>query len=385
MSLVNKTARCRERKTHPMAPRTYKRDKIGRFAEVAGSSGGGSGSSGESSGGSSGGGTGSAGPTGKLNASDAKGKGVEKMYGVRATGRMVEVKDKDGKKKMVPEYDFSERAKYVDEKLDRWRFNTDSNGKLDPIETKSMYSVVVDGKKDYAPWRKKQQQELMDDLYAKKAAQVPNEGKAIMAGGLGGAGKGFTLDGLGVGPDSPDYFTINPDDIKVEMANRGMIPQLDKKMTLMELSPLAHEEASDMAMLLAERAYGDKKNIVWDFTMSSEGSVVNKRINPMRDADYTDIKGVFVDVTVDKSINQAEGRWQRGLIEYGEGKGEGGRFLPSSATRENLPKGTKYRSKNRETFEAIKGGLDGYIVYDNQDESTVVDSKNARGIGSFDE
>jgi hypothetical protein len=226
----------------------------------------------------------------------------------------------------------------------------------------------------------------MDDLYARNAKDVPNDGKALIAGGLGGAGKGFTLDGLGVGPDSPDYFTINPDDIKVEMANRGMIPRLDKNMTLMELSPLAHEEASDMANELANRAYKEKKNIVWDITMSSEKSVANKRIAPMREAEYTDIKAVFVDVTVDKSIEQAQGRWQRGLIEYGEGKGEGGRFLPSSATGENVPKpGSKYRSKNRETFEAIKGGLDGYIVYDNQDKSTVVDSKNARGIGSFDE
>lgn len=309
---------------------------------------------------------------GKLNAADAKGKGVEKMWGVKATGRMIEQTDpKTGVKTKVPEYDFSERARYVDQKLQDWR----DRG----IDTQHLYK----GKNgEYTASRRKAQEQLMEDLWKRQAANVPNEGKAIMAGGLGGAGKGFFLKLLGIkdrgAEDGSNYFTINPDVIKEEMAKRGMIPKLDPKMTLMELSPLAHEEASMMAMKLAKRAYAQKKNVVWDFTMSTPGSVTDKRMNLMRKAGYNNIQGMFVDVSVDKSVSQAKSRWQNGLIRYGnEGSGDGGRFLPSSATAENAPVAGDgpYRSKNRQTFEKIKSGLDGYRIYDNEDEKKSLESK----------
>jgi hypothetical protein len=353
-----------------MAPRSYKRDKIGRFAEVAGSSGGGSGSSGESSGANTPAkrirGSSEKYPAGTTAAQDAKGKGVDKMWGVKKTGL-----SKDGK----PVYDFSERAEYVDEKLTEWR----AKG----IDTQSLYK----GKNgEYTASRRKKQEQLMEDLWQRQAEGVPNEGKALMAGGLGGSGKGYTLKNkLGIGDrgaeDGSNYFTINPDVIKEEMAKRGMIPNLDKRMTPMELSPLAHEEASEMAMKLSKRAYAQKKNVVWDFTMATPGSALDKRLKPMREAGYTDVKGVFVDVTVDKSIRQAKSRWENGLVRFGEGKGDGGRFLPSGATKENRPEGTKFRSKNRETFEKVKSSLDGYQVFDNEVGSSLVDRKNDSGMG----
>lgn len=302
---------------------------------------------------------------GTLNAADAKGKGVGKLWGVKPTGRTI--KDRDGNP--VPEYDFTERAKYVDEKLTDWR----DRG----IDTQSLYK----GKNgEYTASRRKAQEQLMEDLWKRQAEGVPNEGKAIMAGGLGGAGKGYFLKNLGIkergAEDGSKYFTINPDTIKEEMARRGMIPRLDPKMTPMELSPLAHEEASMMAMKLAKRAYAQKKNVVWDFTMSSEDSVTNKRLKLMREAGYTDIQGMFVDVSIKKSVDQATSRWYGGLIEYGDqGRKDGGRFLPSGATKDNHPKGNKYRSKNRETFEAIKSQLDGYRVYDNEDSSKSLEDR----------
>jgi hypothetical protein len=302
---------------------------------------------------------------GTLNASDAKGKGVEKMWGVKATGR--KIKNEDGTE--VPEYDFSERAKYVDTKLQDWR----DRG----IDTQALYK----GKNgEYTAARRKAQEQLMEDLWQRQAQGVPNEGKAVMAGGLGGAGKGYTLkERLKIkergAQDGADYFTINPDAIKEEMAKRGMIPKLDPKMTPMELSPLAHEEASMMAKSLAKRAYAQKKNIVWDFTMATPGSV-NGKLDAMGDAGYGEISGMFVDVSVNKSVTQAQKRWHNGLVRFGEGKGDGGRFLPSSATADNAPQKTsKFRSKNRETFEAIKGKLDSYQVFDNEVGSSVVEKR----------
>lgn len=294
------------------------------------------------------------------------GGGIKELFGALDTGGIE--KDKDGNDR--PTVDFSERADYVDKKLDDWRFSK-------KIDTRSLY------KSDNGEWfpaRVRQQQELLDEIWAEKAANVPNEGKAIMAGGLGGAGKGFTLENV-IGVDKTQYFTINPDDIKEAMAKKGMIPKLDKNMTPMELSPLAHEEASDLAMMLAERAYAERKNIVWDITMSSPGSVKQKRLDAMRAAGYDQIDAVFVDVSVDKSVQQARSRWENGLRRWADGKGDGGRFLPSSATGENLPTpGSPYRSKNREVFEAVKEFFDNYVVYDN--ENPVDDPKARKPVDS---
>jgi hypothetical protein len=63
---------------------------------------------------------------------------------------------------------------------------------------------------------------IIDDLYA-KASDVPCERRAIIAGGLPGAGKSTVLERY-AGIDRSQYLTINPDDIKEEMARRDMIP-----------------------------------------------------------------------------------------------------------------------------------------------------------------
>lgn len=262
--------------------------------------------------------------------------------------------------------DWNVRGTYVDQKLIDMR----NNG----IDTEAMFRDPVT--KDWSPERLAQQEAVMDEMWDAHAAHVPNEGRAIFSGGLGGAGKGYVLGKVEQVPDR-DFFTINPDDVKALMAKRGMIPlELDPNMTPMELSPVVHEEASDMAMRLAERAYAERKNVVWDITMSSENSVVKKRLALMREAGYTDVGALFVDTTVERSIAQASGRWVRGMQEYIDGDGEGGRYLPSKATAENLPTpGSGYNSKNREVFEAIKHNFDGYVVYENIDRTRLLETQ----------
>lgn len=98
--------------------------------------------------------------------------------------------------------------------------------------------------------RSEMQGEIVRDLYA-KADGVPCEGKAILAGGLPGAGKTSVLGGV-AGIDRSRYLVINPDDIKEEMARRGMVPEI-KGLSPMEASDLAHEESSDIAKRLAIR------------------------------------------------------------------------------------------------------------------------------------
>ena len=73
--------------------------------------------------------------------------------------------------------------------------------------------------------------------------------------------------------DRSQYLTINPDNIKEELAKRDLIPKVEG-LSPMEASDLVHEESSHIAKQLAMRAQADGKNVIWDITMSSTAKVV---------------------------------------------------------------------------------------------------------------
>ena len=139
---------------------------------------------------------------------------------------------------------------------------------------------------------------LITHLYA-KAADVPSEHRAIIAGGLSGAGKSTVLDQY-ADIDRSQYLTINPDKIKEEMADRGMVPVVDG-LSPMEASDLVHEESSYIARQLALLAQADGKNIVWDITMSSQAKT-ERRIDELRASGYKSIQGIFVDIPVELAV-----------------------------------------------------------------------------------
>ena len=150
--------------------------------------------------------------------------------------------------------------------------------------------------------------------------------KAIIAGGLAGAGK-TTVLAEHAGIDRSQYLTVNPDDIKVELAKRGLIPKVDG-LSPMEASDLVHEESSHIAKQLALRARADGKNLIWDITMSSREST-EKRISDLRADGYTSVSGIFVDIPIDVSV------WlvptpatAKAKMSYRLGKGLGGRYVP---------------------------------------------------------
>jgi predicted kinase len=155
---------------------------------------------------------------------------------------------------------------------------------------------------------------IIEDLYA-RASGVPCERRAIMAGGLPGAGKSTVLEGH-ARIDRSQYLTINPDDVKEELAHRDMIPPVSG-LSPMEASDLVHEESSYGARQLALRAQADGKNIVWDITMSSRASTEG-RIDELRSEGYTRIQGIFVDIPVETSVARADGRHRHGQEDYRE-------------------------------------------------------------------
>jgi predicted ABC-type ATPase len=199
---------------------------------------------------------------------------------------------------------------------------------------------------------------IVADLYA-RACDVPCEGHAIIAGGLGGAGKSTVL-GSHAGIDRSRYLTINPDDIKEEMGRRGLIPHVEG-LSPMEASELVHEESSFIAKRLALRATADQKNVIWDITMSRQDSTED-RIDNLHAAGYS-VTGIFVDIPVETSVRRAEFRHRSGHEEYRAGIGLGGRYVPPEVIRAQAD--DDWGSKNRKTFEAVRQRFDQWSCYDN--------------------
>lgn len=200
---------------------------------------------------------------------------------------------------------------------------------------------------------------LVDDLYS-RAASVPNDYEAVIAGGIAGAGKTTVLTDY-AGIDLSRYLMINPDLIKEEMAQRGLVPEVDG-LTPMEASELVHEESSAIAKRLAHRAHADGKNVIWDVTMANVSST-EKRISSLGDAGYRRVLGLFVDITVDVSTRRVDSRHREGHDEYRAGIGLGGRYLRPEMTA--AQQDAEWGTRNRATFERVKHRFDGWSVYDN--------------------
>lgn len=199
---------------------------------------------------------------------------------------------------------------------------------------------------------------VVEDLY-NRSHSVPCESKAIVAGGLGGAGKSTVLS-KHAGIDLSRYLTINPDDIKEEMAKRGLIPEVEG-LTPMEASDLVHEESSHIAKRIARRAEADGKNIIWDITMSSLEST-ERRITDLRAGGYA-VEGIFVDIPVETSVRRAEARHREGYNDYLDGTGLGGRYVPAELIQAQAD--PDWGSKNRKTFEEVSHLFDRWSRYDN--------------------
>jgi predicted kinase len=215
---------------------------------------------------------------------------------------------------------------------------------------------------DYQEWkieRARIHKSILDAKWA-DAAEVPCERQAIIAGGLGGAGKTTVLETIAQ-VDRSAYLTIDPDEFKKDLAERRLLPEIPG-LSPMEATSLAHEESSFLAKQLSMRASAEGKNVIWDITMSSPDSA-QRRVDELREADYTTIGGIFVDIPVEVSVARSEARHRRGCDLYQANQGIGGRFVPPAVIRAQADE--EFGSVNRRAFETIKDQFDEWSVYDN--------------------
>jgi hypothetical protein len=253
--------------------------------------------------------------------------------------------------------EYAEHVTKVRERLDKARaegLTTDRQHTIDPARE------VWSGERETL------QDSIIEDLYT-RASGVPCERRAIMAGGLPGAGKSTILE-RHAGIERSQYMAINPDEIKEEMARRDMIP-LVNGLSPMEASDLVHEESSYVARQLALRAQADGKNLIWDITMSSRASTEG-RIGELHSAGYTRIEGIFVDIPVETSVTRAGSRHREGHNKYRADEGLGGRFVPAEMiTAQADP---EWGSRNRKTFEEVRHHFESWCRFDNSGTAPVL-------------
>jgi hypothetical protein len=214
--------------------------------------------------------------------------------------------------------------------------------------TEMTHTVETMGGLEYTKERQEFHTKIVDE-YMDKIKGVPKKREAIFAGGLGGAGKSTVLDGH-ARINQSKYATINPDDIKEIMAEKGLIPKVEG-LTPMEASPLIHEEASHITGVILEKLRAEGTNIIFDITMSSHGSI-KKRIDMLRESKYEKIEAIFVDIKPETSSERGNFRYNQGLDQYlTNGVGHGGRPLPARLTEGQKPQDPeRFNSKNAEVL-----------------------------------
>lgn len=223
------------------------------------------------------------------------------------------------------------------------------------------------GRTVYTESRRKDQEEVLK-RFKDKYKDTPSEKKALVSGGIGGAGKGSTLRlRKEIDPDNPEEYAVaNPDDIKEEMAELGMIPHI-KGTTPMDLNTLVHEEASMLTKELQRELIEQDKNVVFDRTIAKTGNIMSE-LDDVKERGYK-VEGVFVDVTKDVSEKRADSRYLQILDQYLVSNGEsgnGGRFLPDFVNSDKVAT-SGHSTVNAENFQQLAedGYFDNASYFDN--------------------
>jgi predicted ABC-type ATPase len=230
------------------------------------------------------------------------------------------------------------------------------------FQTLSTHRVYRDKDGVWDKDRDKLHRQIVEDMYA-KAQNVPTDGRGIFTGGPTGAGKSSALKKLGVKPG--EYFTVDPDAVKEEMARRGMVPDIPGYPDLapMERATLVHRESMRVANMLMDRAVADQRNVIWDTTMINADSI-ERWVDQMRQDGYDNIRGVFVQALPEVARARVQRRYEEGMNAFlqSKGKGIGGRYIPAAVQNE------KGQNAAFHAFRELRSLFDDWKHYDNSIE-----------------
>lgn len=226
--------------------------------------------------------------------------------------------------------------------------------------TQEMYDHLGNQQDEYTPERQAEHQAIVDQWFAEADARgVPKDGQAVMMGGLPGAGKTSSTGSI---MDSSRYVEVNPDPLKQALLDRGL-GVAPAGVNPLEGAALIHEESSYLSKVIAERAISQGYNVLWDGTMASPGAMDARfaLLDDVAPVPYH-VSGVFVDVPISESVSSVVDRYARGL----ERDPSTARYVVASYIRQSAnPPGSAFESKNRATFETLKGRFDQWALIDN--------------------
>jgi chloramphenicol 3-O-phosphotransferase len=260
-------------------------------------------------------------------------------------------------------------------------------------------SLAIDGsmKDSFGMWSEEMQEvfdALVDDAYNSLTANQtkPRDNRAIVLGGLPGAGKSSTLDAM-ADFNKDDWITCNPDWFKDVIIARGLAPEIHG-LAPAETASFIHEASSEMTHMLEQLLTAEGYNVIFDITLGSN-YWAGQTVNRLESLDYQ-IDGIFVDVPPTTARLRAEARHRQGLDALRTGVSRrtddpeltnGGRVVPEAVIAAGeLPKddpdASVYNSANARNFSQMTDQFARWAVWDNSgDKPEYVDGS---GIGPDD-
>jgi len=199
-------------------------------------------------------------------------------------------------------------------------------------------------------WRQERRQ-LHRRVFSTLGRRLPSgvgRGVAVLLGGLPGAGKTTLRTRLLRERKLSEHVPVDIDDIREVLIgllhDAVVLPVVlgdwvagGGPLTPFELSSSCHREAKHLESVHVSGVVTDRcPNLVIDTTLSTT-EAGSRWIAELRDADCQEVRGILLEAPPDEAMDRCMNRWRRGVSDYFDGVGLGGRFIPSSNFAAYLP------------------------------------------------
>jgi predicted kinase len=185
---------------------------------------------------------------------------------------------------------------------------------------------------------------------------VPSGHQAVLVGGLHGTHREQVA---AKAAPAGRYLHVRTDDIKREMAARGMVPHL-AGLSPMEASPLVHDEAEHVAHLLAREAVRRGKNVAIHTAMS-DPDAIRAHVDQLHREGHS-VHAAFAHVDPGKAADAARALHASGHEKFRRQEDHGQKYLPPSLVR--AADAGNGETVNSRAFEAAKRHLGSWESWD---------------------